>query len=94
MKAVRRLLEKDLGLPKKALDKHKQDIADLVDKVCLSCSAHSSNHMSMLAYCLRKLAEHTAVGKMQHTVQSSRQPCSALPIWLLTACMHPALSCL
>lgn len=83
MKAVRRLLEKDLGLPKKALDEQKQDIADLIDEVCMGCSAHSSNHMLyMLAYTVSasmQLAAHTADGRTERKspVSMPTQHCSA-----------------
>ena len=37
LKAVRRVLEKDLGLDTKALDTEKDLIGELVDQVCMAC---------------------------------------------------------
>jgi hypothetical protein len=39
LKAVRRLLEEDLSLNKKALDVHKKYIEALIDQVCTSTPA-------------------------------------------------------
>jgi hypothetical protein len=91
LKAVRRLLEQDLGLPKKALDEHKQDVADLIDKVGMGCSWHSSDHHTAHPSGMCKLLAHAACSthNSQHRGPESMAILVCLPLWLLTACMPP-----
>jgi hypothetical protein len=49
MKAVRRIVENDLGLPKKQLDEQKDVVTALVDQVCTAAAVVSSCTCAVLA---------------------------------------------
>jgi hypothetical protein len=49
MKAVRRIVEGDLGLPKKQLDEQKDVVTALVDQVCTAASVAGSYACAVLA---------------------------------------------
>jgi hypothetical protein len=69
MKAVRRIVENDLGLPKKQLDEKKNVVTALVDQVCAAAAVVGSCTCVVLAGMEATVLHRADDDQLKHTSQ-------------------------